>query len=76
MKKIVKNLIRQENGKNYIETTHKRNERQQELIKKKKSKYQIQYARRISGITFIRYLQNQNIWKPNNLTVFGRMKTK
>ena len=74
MKKIVKNLIKQENGKNYIETTHKRNERQQELIKK--SKYQIQYARRISGITFIRYLQNQNIWKPNNLTVFGMKKTK
>ena len=75
MKKIVKNLIKQENGKNYIETTHKRNERQQELIQKK-SRYQIQYARRISGITFIRYLQNQNIWKPNNLTVFGRKNTK
>ena len=75
MEKIVKNLIKQENGKNYIETTHKRNERQQELILKK-SRYQIQYARRISGITFIRYLQNQNIWKPNNLTVFVRKKTK
>jgi hypothetical protein len=61
VKKIVKNLIRQENGKNYIETTHKRNEQQQELIKKKKkSKYPIQYARRISGINFIRYLQSQN----------------
>jgi hypothetical protein len=40
VEKIVKNLIKQENGKNYIETTHKRNERQQELIKKKKKKTQ------------------------------------
>ena len=44
MKKIVKNLIRQENGKNYIETTHKRNERQQELIKKKEKKVNIKFS--------------------------------
>ena len=32
-----------------------------------KRRYQIYCARRVSGITFIRYAQYQNIWKPNNL---------
>jgi hypothetical protein len=33
-------------------------------------------SRRVSGITFIKYAQNQNIKKPNNLNVFGRKTTK
>jgi len=32
-----------------------------------KRRYQIQCARRVSGITFIRYAQNQKIGKLNNL---------
>jgi len=33
-------------------------------------------ARRVSVITFVKYAQNQNIKKPNNINVFGRKKTK
>ena len=33
-------------------------------------------ARRVSGITFIKYAQNQNIKNPNNLNIIGRKKTK
>ena len=36
----------------------------------------MQCARRISGITFIRYAQNRKIGKPNNLKVVGSKKTK
>ena len=32
-----------------------------------KHRYQIQYARHVSGITYIRYAQNQKIGKPNNV---------
>jgi hypothetical protein len=31
---------------------------------------------RMSGSTFIRYAQCQNILKPNNLKIFARKKTK
>ena len=34
------------------------------------------YARRVSGITFIKYAQSQNIWTPNDLKVFQIKKTK
>jgi hypothetical protein len=32
--------------------------------------YQIMCAQRVSGITFIRYAQNRQIGKPNNLKVW------
>jgi len=43
---------------------------------KKKLKYQIRSARRISGITFIGDSQHRNTGKPNNLSVLGSYKTK
>ena len=43
---------------------------------KMKQRYQIYCAPRIPGITFIRYAQNRNIGKPNNLKVFGSKKVK
>jgi len=33
-------------------------------------------TRRVSGITIIKYAQNENIKNPNNLNVFGREKSK
>jgi hypothetical protein len=33
-------------------------------------------APRVSGITIIKYAQNENIKNPNNLNVFGRKKSK
>jgi hypothetical protein len=36
-----------------------------------KRRYTIQCARRISGITFIIYMQSLKIGKPNHLKIFG-----
>jgi hypothetical protein len=36
----------------------------------------VDITRRVSGITSIRYSQNQNIWKQWNLKVFGSKQAK
>ena len=45
-------------------------------IVEKKRRYQIDGARRFSGIIFTMYAQNRNFEKPNNLKVFGTNQTK